>query len=296
MAFSFKRRESVRNGFQRMADDQLAGILADLKDLDDPDAIHDARKRCKKLRSLFRLIRSGVPKKWRAAENRRLRRVANLLGAARDAEVRAATFEKLLAGPATALKTGTAKLHAFLRAEIEGHQDRAQSGQTLDRVTRAVKECRRRCAERKLSESGWTVLGNGIERSCRRAREAFQHALADSSEPARHEWRKRVKDVWYHLRLLRNLDPKSLRPRIEKLSSLCDLLGDEHDLAVLLSHLESLPATLMDPETAEALNAIIVRRSEDLFRVATRLGHLALDDDPKDFVSDLKKRWKKWRR
>ena len=296
MAFSFKRRESLRAGFCRIADHQLDMVLGDLSQLPDPGAVHDARKRCKMLRGLLRLVGSGFPKSWCQTEIRRFRKIATALGGARDADVRLATFKHLITGPAAPLRETTEKLHAFLESDSAAHRKHMVSARTIRRVTTSAEESRMRFAEMKPSKSGWRLVGPGLEQSYHRARTAFQHARAEPSVESHHEWRKRVKDLWYHLQLLRELDPRYLRPRIAQLESISDLLGDEHDLIVLRTHLAALPVPLLDRKPAAQLEAIIALRCHDLFAVASKIGTMLLNDEPAQFVAALQKRWKKWRR
>src|ERR687888_223363 len=56
---------------------------------------------------------------------------------------------------------------------------------------------------------------------------------AEPADAAVHEWRKRSKDLWYHLRLLRDGRREVLAPAADRAHELSDLLGDHHDLAVL---------------------------------------------------------------
>ena len=49
-----------------------------------------------------------------------------------------------------------------------------------------------------------------------------------------HEWRKRVKDLWYHHTLLRALWPPVMQAVGDEAHELSDRLGDDHDLAMLL--------------------------------------------------------------
>src|SRR5436190_11823631 len=97
MPFRFKRRESIRDGVHRIAAELLDDIIADLEAK--PPEIHEARKRFKMLRALLRMIRTGVSREFRRSENAQFRRLGQSLGAARDAQVRLETFERLLALP-----------------------------------------------------------------------------------------------------------------------------------------------------------------------------------------------------
>ena len=48
-----------------------------------------------------------------------------------------------------------------------------------------------------------------------------------------HEWRKRVKDLWYSMRILHNLWPEIMSPMVELLQKLSDFLGEANDLFLL---------------------------------------------------------------
>jgi CHAD domain-containing protein len=73
----------------------------------------------------------------------------------------------------------------------------------------------------------------GLERAYRRGRRDLRRVRQDASDEAVHEWRKRVKDLWYQLRLLRNAWPAPLKAASDEAHELSALLGDHHDLAVL---------------------------------------------------------------
>ena len=83
------------------------------------------------------------------------------------------------------------------------------------------------------TKSGWKFLAPGLERTYKRGRARFSDVRRDPSPENVHEWRKRVKDLWYHLRLLRDSWPEVLGAVSDQAHELSDLLGDHHDLSVL---------------------------------------------------------------
>ena len=89
------RGEPPETAFRAIAIDQLDETLADL---DRPDrahrsVVHEARRRCKKLRGLLRLVRPGFADFDR--ENTAIRDAAALLSHLRDSEVMHETFHEL---------------------------------------------------------------------------------------------------------------------------------------------------------------------------------------------------------
>jgi CHAD domain-containing protein len=85
--------------------------------------------------------------------------------------------------------------------------------------------------------SDWSTVGRGISRAYRRGRDAFVEADVDPTTEHLHDWRKRVKDLWYHQRLLNDAWPELIAVQAEEAHRLSELLGDDHDLGVLAERL-----------------------------------------------------------
>ncbi|RZJ82697.1 MAG: CHAD domain-containing protein, partial [Massilia sp.] len=88
MGYSWSQQdESVGAGFVRIATEQLAKAALNADAVGDPPAgrIHAARRNCKRLRGLFRLVRSDFADYDRA--NAAVRDAADRLSAVRDAAV-----------------------------------------------------------------------------------------------------------------------------------------------------------------------------------------------------------------
>jgi hypothetical protein len=104
-----------------------------------------------------------------------------------------------------------------------------------------------------------------------------------------HAWRKRAKDLWYHQRLLAPAWPDVLGAQAEAAHTLTELLGDDHDLAVLATCLSGNTPPLppvVDADRA-ALLALVEHRSHELRAAATHLGHRIYAESPKAFTRRL---------
>jgi hypothetical protein len=97
MAFRFRRKETVANGFRRIVREQTAAVVSLLADrgADLKERVHDARRRIKKLRALLHLVRSELAPAAFEKHNVGLRNASRRLSRARDAEVSLACFERL---------------------------------------------------------------------------------------------------------------------------------------------------------------------------------------------------------
>jgi hypothetical protein len=74
-----------------------------------------------------------------------------------------------------------------------------------------------------------------------------------------------------------------------------DLLGDDHDLAVLRRMLTDDPGRFGDEGDREVLLALIDRRRAELEQEAMVLGRRFSQDSPGDFTRRLRGYWKTWR-
>lgn len=293
MAYRFEADEGVREAIVRCAREQLDHAIGELSDGigDDPiRAVHSARKAIKKERSLLRLARGAMSSKQRRHENHTLREAARGLSGARDADVMIQTAAEL-----SDRFAGQLPQSAF--AEISDaltHRRDASAGQTTDsaRQERAIEQIasvRLRVDEWQIRQSGWPALESGALRSYRQGRTAFAAAQQEPSLENLHAWRKRVKDLWYHQRLLGKVCGPAIRGEAKDAHRLADLLGDDHDLGVLRG---TLTAGHLDVAVdLDALIALIDHRRGELQTEAVHLGSRVYGEKPKAFRRRMRRSW-----
>ncbi|HVV89083.1 MAG TPA: CHAD domain-containing protein [Solirubrobacterales bacterium] len=255
------------------------------------EAIHGARKDLKKARAALRLVREGLGEKTFERENRALRDAARLLSATRDAEVKPATLDALVAGGG-APPGATALWREALVADRDRIVD-TEGAATADAVA-AIEAVAARVPGWKLRAGGWKLLAPGIDTAYREGRGSFA-ALGDAPGfAAVHELRKRGKDLWYQVRLLRETWPAALDATAEEIHDLTDLLGDHHDLAVLADDLAGRAG--IDGAHRATLRALIEARQASLLTDAIAAGERVYAEKPKAFVRRLHAYWRAWRR
>jgi hypothetical protein len=147
-----------------------------------------------------------------------------------------------------------------------------------------------------LDARGWEAIGPGLERTYR----AGRHALArvgrnGASAPADvHEWRKRTKDAWYHVRLLGPAAPSILDPLDDRFHDLSDALGDAHDLVVICARLRDAPERFGGEGPVRAACELAEARRADLEQRAARLGARLYAEKPGAYTARIGAYWQVW--
>ena len=254
-------------------------------------AVHEIRKRCKEARGLGRLVRPVLGDAW-AGFNAEVRDAAKELSTIRDAHALLGTIEDLTASvPAT---------HADRLDAVRGHQEVLAAAATrgLDGADRRLALASGRLELARAMSQTWrlpddvSAVAGGVHRTYRDGRAAWKAAGKDPGDEPVHEWRKRVKDLWYQTRLLEPADPDDLGTLVADLDDLSDLLGHDHDLAVLVEHLERAAGTdsMVDVDVDAAIE-LARGRQAGVRAEAFDLGGRLYEPKPKAFVARLAEPW-----
>jgi CHAD domain-containing protein len=300
--YRVRKGEDVADGVRRIATGRADSAIDHLrKDVEDEfaTAVHEARKDLKKLRSVLRLVRDPLGDEVYRAENDRYREAAQLLSGARDAEVKLETLAALEERFDGRLpRPGLAPLLNGLEGEREALSNPASlsdgdDSSVADAANR-IEQGRDAIADWKLDGEGFELIADGLRRSCGRGRNRFQDTKDDPSAENVHEWRKRVKDLWYHLRIVQDARPNKLKEMGDRAHDLSDLLGDHHDLAVLREDAEGR-AGLLRRETIDSLDELIEQRQTELLDDALAVGEELYAEKPKKFAARIEGYWTEWR-
>lgn len=295
MAYRLSIDDDVPRSVRGCAREQLGSAVGRLERAgEDPVvAVHEARKHIKKTRALLRLARPAIGDRAYRRENDALRDAGLALSGTRDADVLVLTAASLAEHAAGRLPAETFELlGAALAAEASrGHDANGAAAAALAPALEALRAAERRAESWPLDKAGWEDVLAGVARAYERGGAAFAAARAEPTPESLHAWRKRAKDLWYHQRLLAPAWPAVLCAQAEEAHLLSELLGDDHDLAVLAARLRDETAPLapaVDAERAELL-ALVAHRSDELRAAATRLGRRAYAESPKAFVRRLRR-------
>ena len=247
--------ESLAAGMRRLARRHLDAACRQLdRNPDTRQAVHETRKSLKKLRALLRLLAPELGRECYRREMRAFRDAGRLLAPLRDAEVRLHTLDALIVKSA---------LSAQDFAEIRGEMESAslelsrQAAEPKRRVRKRLALARKRVREWPLGALREKNLAREIRQTYRKGRKALRASRREESDaPAFHAWRKRVKELWVHLRIAHVYLHQSAGARIAEIEAIGELAGEVNDLAVLRTTLAARPAT---PQTVQLIAAIDAR-------------------------------------
>jgi len=286
MAYRLDPAEPVGDALLRAATEQLDDALGALGDGEQvaAEGVHAARKSLKKTRSLVRLARPALGREAYAAANAGLRDAGRLLAGTRDADVMVITAGRLAERSVGHVPSETfALLVAALGERAAAERGEGAGAGAADRARAAIGELRAAAAGWPLERARRGALVAGLRRSYERGRAQLAVLRKDPADAeASHDWRKRVKDLWYQQRLVAGAWPAVLEAQAEEAHALSELLGDEHDLAVLGAHLAAgTPPVAAD---LDPVLALIDRRRGELSAQALRLGARVYAESPKAFA------------
>jgi len=223
-----------------------------------------------------------------AKENDGLRTIAADLSEIRDAAAIIETFDEL----------PDAKNFAPVRQRLIERKKQMEAAKDRDAVMKQAGLALRRLGKRArtwpIKTTGFEAIAPGLEGCYRKGRRAMKVAGEEQTPESFHEWRKRVKDHWYHTRLIESLWTEEMQAREKSLKELETWLGDDHNLAVLRGLVSAEPAAFGETAIVDALLDRIDDREKALRRNSLSLGARLYDEKPKRFRRRVEHLWQEW--
>lgn len=298
MAYRFRKKEGVAHGARRIVRECIdkAAVQLSYTGEERHEGIHEARKRFKEIRAVLRLARAGLGDRF-AVENRWYRDAGRALAEARDAQAVLETWDKLLRRfPEIGSWVDTAAVGARLKRRLDRLGDaQAGAGAAQRAILEALPAASERVARWSLQGEGFEVIKNGVARTYRQGRRDLRAAYAGEDDLLFHEWRKRVKDLWYHTKLLTPVWYEAMHVRQTCLKALSDRLGDDHDLIVFAQLVYEQRRLFGTKALCDELGARIAIRQRELRTEAYELGSLLYAEKPRAYTQRIEAYWNAWR-
>lgn len=275
--------------FQRVADAASSSEKLD-------ETVHETRKSIKRLRALLRLYRGALGHALYVREDARLREIAHSLGGARDAVALHESFARLLeSAPAHERARLADQEAAFTRALDDA--PRANTDELvalLHSAHDALGALRERAPSFTVEKTGWSAIAPGFRRTYARGRRALSRAIHRPSEKRLHSLRIDVKRHQYQLTLLEPLWAEPVKAFRQEAQRLGELLGHDHDLALLERRFEALRARPELASLERSFRNAAEQSHAELRREAFDLGARVYAESPGKLVSRYREYFDAW--
>lgn len=247
------------------------------------ECIHEIRKNMKKARATLRLIRPGLPTELYQRFNALFRDIAREFAEARDSRALLNAFYGLMAKNEDSQSLQNA--NTLLKNNYTNKTSNLIEDQPY-KTTKAQLETARYLAEAiEIGVSSKENLLQGLVSNYKKASKAYKKATKATNAHEFHEWRKKQKHLLSQFLLLEDFFSPEIKYYPEYLQYLSELLGKEHDLAVLTLFLQKSP---IPKSEFENLKPIIDAEREAIQEQCKETGKTIFQKSLSDFKEELK--------
>ncbi|AGK59056.1 CHAD domain containing protein [Hyphomicrobium denitrificans 1NES1] len=290
MPYRFKIDESVEKGFRRIAREQLDVALQELAAPEvQPKGVHECRKALKRLRGLVRLTAPALGKDKARKRLNALSEIAQLLAGHRDQAVMLDTLAKLTAEREPDGALTLAPLNAHFAKSLGDAQQPLDPGSAAKVRLMLLREAKK-FSRAGIRKRGFAALEGGLAKSYRHARKSLKIAYSEPTDETFHTLRKSVQWHWRQMSLLARAWPDEFAVRVAVARELSQILGDDHDLALLIA--ETVKADDISSEQKEAIVDLCLHKQQALRAAAEFRAELLFAEMPRAFMKRMEAYWK----
>jgi len=253
MRYRLKLDEPIAEGVRRVGVGQIDRAAGMLVREDRNTGIHEARKCFKRVRALLDMSRPALKPKAYKRENRRFRDMGRALAGARDIHVMRQTLDNLAARREL---SAAGDVPSALRVWLDTKRGQIvpfDGDVAMHQAQEALREARDAFAALRVHTEDVTPLAKGMGDIYAGGRRIMNEAYRQGDDETFHEWRKHVQRHWRQLQLVRDAWPDVITPRIDLASELSGLIGEDHDLSVLINFVSKNRAILGRRAAVQAL-------------------------------------------
>ena len=296
--FRIRKNEPIPEGIKRIVAGQIDKGIERLgsAELDDDEAIHDARVCSKKIRAVLRLVRGELERKAYKRENACFRDAARRLSHVRDTAALVEILDKVRAKCPDECEPATVD---YIRSLLIGteRKEKALKRGAMTEASTVFSQARERVADWPIREDAFRTLKPGLKKTYARGRSAFHKAFEEPSGENFHQRRKEAKRLLYQSKILRSGWPKMLKAFSLEIGELADHLSVDHDLAALRRAISAMPPTSELPAVGiESLLSLIARARLEARAGARLLGDRIYAEKPAVFTRRMGGYWDSSRR
>lgn len=298
--------EPLPVGLKRLTTNEMSRAVSGFYDGEEAfgTAVHEARKSTKRIRAVLRLIRFEVGPQVFGYEDRWMRDTARLIGPVRDGYAIVDSFDVLDRIYGHLLVEGAlAEVREHLALRRDRLERRVMEDPTL--VTTVVENFEKahgRYSNWPTDPSSRSIYGAGVRDEFAAIGPGFSHtyeagrtqmvaAYRGASPEKFHQWRKNVKYLRHQMELMTPLWPEVVVGMAITFERIGEMLGQDHDLAVMLQTLDDNQNICPDPVQRSLIRALANQRRADLQTAARILGRRVFAEEPQSITGRLDVYW-----
>ena len=288
MGFRLKLREPLPDGLKRVFREQMESALELCRHPAKQRGVtvHEVRKHLKKLRAAMRLAIPEVGKNRHAREDCCVRKIGRLVSDLRDAQVRLQTLIQLR--DETAKKPENSPFpHIEELLSLERESFSAAFAGWQKQAVPQLERVETRLLKWPLEDLTWKQVCGAVAEIYKRGQRRLAKTIDDPEPENFHAWRKRVKDLWYQLRILQPVNRVVLTEMAHDAEVLGELLGREHDLNFLWARLEKESSDEALRDELAQVEKLIRKRGKRLRTNALELGRRFYAEPAKAFAKRI---------
>jgi CHAD domain-containing protein len=296
MAYKFEHGETVPQNVKRIAAEEIGSAIDYLRGkggVNGDESIHETRKCIKKTRALIRLVRPELGDFY-VEENVQLRDTGRKLSELRDAGALICSLDQVRKRTNGSAARPFATVRRRLTRQKQQIEQQVEAGKLKPSLAAGLVTARKTIKYWPLEADGFQAIEPGMEKTFRDGRKALRQARKTGSREDFHEWRKRVKDLWYQIRLLEKVWGEVMKAYERSLKELEDALGEDLNLAILAERAQSMATDNGNRLKMGPVTKVIEASRKELRERALEIGERVYAEKPRDFVRRIKQLWKAW--
>lgn len=306
LSLQLGQSEPLGVGVKRVTMEQLEHAASGFLGPDTPFgmAVHESRKSLKRVRAMLRLVRGELSENVYDFEDNSLRDTGRLVSEIRSAQgvLDAAMSIQELYGDLLAEGTFGGLIQRLGRRRDLTELNALEDPHLVGRVVRSLERAYHRYGSWPTEPAAREVYGHGIRdsyaalspglgRTYTTGRHSMVRAYRRSAPEDFHQWRKRVKDMRHQMEFLSPVWPEVVVGTAMTLERLGNILGEDNDLAELVSLLGHRSDLCPNPRERSLFRALAFQRRAELQVAAEILGRRVYAEKPKAMTSRFGEYW-----
>lgn len=267
-------------------------------------AVHESRKSTKRVRAVLRLIRFEIGEQIFRYEDHWMRDTARMVAPLREAYALVETFDVLDRIFGHLLVDGVLD---EVRDRLTVRRDRLEARvmedpELVSKVVANFEKAFGRYSNWPTDPTSRNVYGTGVRdefaaiapgfhKTYEEGRAQMVGAYSAFTTHRFHEWRKTVKYLRHQMELMTPLWPEVVVGMAITFERIGELLGQDHDLALLLATLDDDAKICADPVRRSLIRALANQRRSDLQTAARVLGRRVFAEEPQSLTGRLDVYW-----